>query len=275
MLVVTLATALAGMPGDLTVSGLTEHDGVRVVDSELLQSTWRDLVMELGTAIAPQPMPSATTGIYGFEFAVGSTFVLTDARARDSRVTPWDRAVADEDADPFVAMPTFSVRKGLPASGEIGGRIGWLAGSRAGMGSVYGRLALLENYKPLPDLTLHIGYTGLAGNDEIDLSVFDAGVTIGSRFGIGQGGLNNGRFEPFLDFSLLRVSATATVDDALLSEVGAVTYRANTLAAQLPLAVPRIGGGFQITSGVAHFRLAGAWSWATLPTLDVGMGFTF
>lgn len=275
MLVVTLTTALAGLPGDPTLSGLTEHGGVRVVDGELLADTWRDLVMELGTAVAPQPIPSATTGIYGFEFAVSSTFVLTEAKSRDSRITPWDRAVADEEADPFLAIPTFSVRKGLPASGEIGGRIGWIAGSRTGLGSVYGRLAVFENYKPIPDVTLRIGYTGYTGNDEIDLSVFDAGVTVGTRFGIGQGGLNNGRFEPFASFDLLRVSATPTVDDELLAEIGAVTYRNGGTGAQLPLAVPRIGGGFQVTSGVAHFRVAGAWSWATLPTLDVGMGFTF
>ncbi|MCB9671390.1 MAG: hypothetical protein H6734_18055 [Alphaproteobacteria bacterium] len=275
MLLVTLATALAGWPEDLTLSGLTEHDGVRVVDNELLQSTWRELVMELGTAIAPRPMPSATTGIYGFELALSSSFVLVDAKTRPSRVTPWDRAVADENHEPYLAIPTFSVRKGLPGSFELGGRLGWLAGTRTGLGSVYGRLAVLENYKPIPDVTLQLGYTGYTGNDEFDLSVFDMGVTVGSRFGIGRNGENNGRFEPFAKFDLLRISAAPTAPLELVQQVGAVTYERNQLNAELPLAVPRIGAGFQVTSGVAHFRLSGSWSWLTIPSIDVGMGFTF
>ncbi len=281
MLLVTLATALASWPDDPTLSGLLEHGGIRVVDRELLARTYRDLVMELGTAIAPQPLPSATTGIYGFEFALSSTFVLVDAKSRsgesvaERRTTPWDRAVADENHEPYLAIPTFSLRKGLPASGEVGARFGWAVGTRTGLGSIYGRLALIENYRPLPDLTIQLGYTGYVGNDELDLAVFDASVTIGGRFGIGQNGENNGRFEPFVTGSLLRISATPTVDLEVVEAVGAVTYRRGIPNAQLPLAVPRVGAGFQVTSGVAHFRLSGSWSWLTLPSIDVGMGFTF
>lgn len=275
MLLFIAAQALAAWPEDPLLSNLTEHGGVQVVDRALLSSTYRTLVGEIGTAIAPTPLPSATTGTYGFEVGLSNTFVLVDAHGRGERLTPWDRAVADESADAFLAIPTVSARKGLPMSTEIGGRIGWVAATRTGVGSIFGRVAIIENYKPLPDVTLHLGYSGYVGNDEIDVSVFDMGVTVGSRFGIGQGGENNGRFEPFATFDLLRVSATPTADADLVATIGAETFRNNTVNAQLPLNLPRVGGGFQITSGVVHFRFSGAWAWQTLPTLDVGMGVTF
>lgn len=293
LLFLSLIPALAAWPEDPTLSGLTEHEGVAVVDNELLQSTYRDLVMEIGTGIAPQPLPSATTGVYGFEFALSNTLLFTEAKTRDSRITPWDRAVADEQAASVLAMPTLSVRKGLPMSGEIGARLGWIAGlgsgcatppgevcpsvsagTSTGFGTIYGRVAVIENYKPLPDVTFQLGYSGYIGNDELDVSVFDMGVTIGSRFGTGTGGMNNGRFEPFATFNLLRVSATATVDPDLISQVGAATFRRNATNAQLPIAIPRVGGGMQITSGVVHFRVTGSWAWKTLPTAAVGMGVT-
>jgi hypothetical protein len=274
LLVLSTVTALAAWPEDPTLSGLTEHEGIVVVDNDLLSNTYRDLVMEIGTGIATQPMPSATTGIYGFEIALSSSVLFTEGKLRDERITPWDRAVADENASPALAMPTLAVRKGLPASGEIGAQFGWVAGSGTGMGSIYGRLAVIENYKPLPDVTLRLGYSGYIGNDELDVSVFEAGVTVGSRFGIGTGGMNNGRFEPFASFDLLRVSARPTVDPELVGQVGAVTFQNNAQNASLPLAVPRVGAGFQITSGVIHFRVAGSWSWLTLPMANVGMGVT-
>ena len=42
---------------------MTEHAGVRVVDSQLLNADYAQLVAELGTAIANKPvLPAATTG---------------------------------------------------------------------------------------------------------------------------------------------------------------------------------------------------------------------
>ncbi|MEZ4318709.1 MAG: hypothetical protein R3F61_14440 [Myxococcota bacterium] len=278
MLVALLASgALAAWPEDPSISNMVEHDGVKVVDPAVLSADYESLVAELGTAVAnKQVLPASTTGTYGFEFALSNTLVFVDAIERDSEISPWDRAVADEDSEPYLFIPTFSARKGLPLSTEIGGSIGWIGLTRTGVASVFGRVALVEGYKPLPDLTLHVGYSGYIGNDEIELGVMDMGVTLGSQFAVGSSpGMNTGRLEPFVNFTMLRVSASPTVDTRTLETVGAATYRRGDPNALKPIALPQVAAGLQITNGNVHFRLAASWAWQTLPTGTVGMGFTF
>jgi hypothetical protein len=278
VLVALLASAaLAAWPEDPSLSNMLEHDGVKVVDTALLSEDYQSFVAELGTAIAnKQILPASTTGTYGFEFAMHNTFVFVDAADRESEISPWDRAVPDEDSEPYLFIPTFSARKGLPLSTEIGGSIGWVGMTRTGLASVYGRVAIVEGYKPIPDLTLHIGYSGYIGNDELELGVMDMGVTLGTQIAVGSApGMNTGRFEPFANFTVLRVTASPTVDDRVLESVGAVTFRKRDIDALPPIAIPQVAAGFQITNGNVHFRLAGSWAWSTLPTGTVGMGFTF
>ena len=269
--------ALAAWPEDPSLSNMLEHDGVRVVDRSVLSADYESLVAELGTTVAnTATMPASTTGTYGFEFALQNTFVFTDAIERSSDISPWDRAVPDEDAESYLFVPRFSARKGLPLSTEVGGSIGWIGLTRTAIASAYGRIAIVEGYKPLPDLTLQIGYSGYVGNDELELGVLDMGVTIGSQFFVGSSpGMNTGRFEPFANFTLMRVTAAPTVSQSTIDTLGAATYRRNDLDALDPIAIPRVAAGFQITNGNVHFRLAGSWAWATLPTATAGMGLTF
>lgn len=277
--------ALAAFPEDPSLSAMTEHDGVRVVDSGMLNAEYTQLVAEIGTVVANQAvLPASTTGTYGFEFSATTTFVITDGRSRDGaeigangqQISPWDRAVPDEDAEPYLFVPTFHARKGLPLSTEIGGSVGWVGLTRTGMASIYGRVAIVEGYKPIPDITLQLGYAGYLGNEELELGVVDMGVTIGTQLPIGAAPkLNTGRFEPWANFTLLRVSAVPTADVATLEALAAQSFRGSDPNGSKPIAIPRIAGGFQITSGNVHFRLSASWAWKTLPAATAGMGFTF
>lgn len=267
--------ALAAWPQDPSLSGMLEHDGVRVVDGAVLADDYAQLIAEIGTTVAnKQILPASTTGVSGFEFAVHNTFVFTDAIEREREISPWDRAVHTEDAESYLFVPTFSARKGLPLSTEIGGSIGWIGLTRTGIASAFGRIALIEGYKPWPDLTLQLGYSGYIGNDELELGVLDMGVTLGTRLETGSGGMNTGRFEPFANFSILRVTAAPTIDERTATAIGAVSFR-KKIGAQPPIALPQIAAGFQVTSGNVHFRLAGSWAWKTVPTGTAGMGLTF
>ncbi len=272
-----LQSASAAWPEDASISGMVEHDGVRVVDTEQLSADYESFIAELGTAISNKPvMPASTTGTYGFEFSIHTTFVFVDAIERESEISPWDRVHPEEDAESYLWIPTFSARKGLPLSTEIGGSIGWLGLTRTGLASVFGRVAVVEGYKPLPDLTLQVGYAGYVGNDELELGVLDMGVTLGSQFAVGSSpGMNTGHLEPYVNFSLLRVTASPTVDANTAAAVGAVAYRRNDADALDPIALPQVAAGLQITNGNVHVRLAGSWAWQTLPTATAGMGFTF
>ena len=48
LLIALLVTAEAAWPEDVTISGMTEHNGLRVADTEALADAYYDLVRELG-----------------------------------------------------------------------------------------------------------------------------------------------------------------------------------------------------------------------------------
>ena len=273
-------TASAAAPQDLVLTSMTEHDGLAVLDRELLGQSYRQLVMELGTLVANKPVtPAETLGIHGFDVDLGTQFVLIEARDREGQPSPWARANPEEDNAPYLTVPTFSVRKGLPLSSEIGGHIGWIGGSNAGLFGGWARVAVLEGYKPVPDVSLKIGYSGYVGNDELDLGTLDLGVTLGTTWGVGQlPGVNTGQISPWLNFTTLRVSANATIDDEVANAIGALRYTPNPDDSEdtaPPIALPRFGAGFQFVSGSAHIRVALSWAPATIPTISSGLGFTF
>ncbi len=272
------ATASATWPEDVVLSDMTEHEGVIVADSELLGQAYRQLVMEVGTMVANKPThPAETLGIHGFAFDAGATFVMTEAIDRGEDLSPWDRAHGDEDAAAYHVLPTFSVAKGLPLSTEVGMTAGWIGGSNQGLLSGYGRVAILEGYRPLPDVSVQLGYAGYVGNDELDVSTLDLGVTLGTTAPIGHlPGVNTGQFSPWANFTTMRVSANPTLDEETAAAIGAIRYqRSQTLEYEAPIVIPRFGGGVKFTAGNVHVRMSASWAPATLPELSTGLGATF
>ncbi|HHO52232.1 MAG TPA: hypothetical protein ENK18_15485 [Deltaproteobacteria bacterium] len=278
IVLVSPAPAAAAWPEDVLLSGMTEHGGEPQLDRELLGRSYRQLIMELGTLVAnPPATPAETLGAYGFELELSTRFALTEARDRGGAPSPWDRAHVDEDAAPYHTIPTFSIRKGLPLSTEIGAHMGWIGGSATGVFGGWGRVALIEGYHPIPDLALKLGYSGYVGNDELDLGALDLGLTLGTTLGVGRlPGVNTGRISPWISLNTLRVSANATVDEQLQDDIGALRYAADgDVDTAPPIALPQVGAGVQLVSGNAHIRLTAAWAPATIPTLGAGLGVTF
>ena len=272
------SAAEAAWPEDVVLSEMTEFDGEIILDEELLGAAYRQLVMEMGTVVANKPtMPAETLGANGFAFDAGTSFVMTEAIDRKGEPSPWDRTHVDEDAGPYKVVPTFTARKGLPLSTEVGLTAGWIGGSTAGMLSGYGRVAVFEGYKPIPDVSLQLGYGGLVGNDELDVSTLDLGVTLGSTYAVGHlPGVNNGQISPWLNFTTMRVSANAVLDEETSQAIGAVRFqRSETEEFQAPIVVPRFGFGAQFTSSGVFLRLSASWAPATVPELSTGLGFTF
>lgn len=278
-----VGVAQAAWPEDVDLPSMLDQDGEPVVDREVLGKSFRQLVMELGTMVSNKPStPADTLGIYGFEVDLSNQFVLTEARDRKGQPSPWARAHRDENSAPYHLLPTLSVRKGLPLSTEVGGSIGWIGGSSQGFAGGWGRVAILEGYKPLPDISLKAGYSGYVGNDDLDCGVLDLSATIGSTFAVGAlPGINTGQISPWFTFTTLRVSANPTLDPAVANDIGALRY-ARTKAGDEddentapPIALPEFGFGTQFTAGNAHLKIAAAWAPATVPTVSTGFGFTF
>jgi hypothetical protein len=277
-------SARAAWPEDIDLGSMLDQDGEAILDRELLGTSFRQLVSELGTMVANKPnTPADTLGTYGFEMDLSNQFVLTEARNRNAEPSPWARAHRDENSAPYHLLPTFSVRKGLPMSTEIGGSVGWIGGSSTGFAGGWARAALFEGYKPLPDVSFKIGYSGYVGNDDLDCGVLDLSATIGATVATGAlPGINTAQISPWATFTTLRVSANPTLDPVVENDIGALRY-ARKGAAEVgeedttapPIAIPMFGAGVQFTAASTHLKLAASWAPATVPTVSTGFGFTF
>jgi hypothetical protein len=271
--------ATAAFPATVQPSGMSDQGGEVVLDPELLGDSWRGLVKELGTAVANQPItPAASLGLYGWEVSASSQFWFIQAKERDGELSPWDRAWADEDPPEYLVVPTIGIRKGLPLSTEAGFNVGWVAGSSTGIVQGYGRLAVLEAYRPAPDLSVQVGYSGYIGNDEVELGVLDLGITLGTTALTGTiPGVNSAEISPWVNVSTLRISASPRgIDPDVLDDIGAVPFRRGVEEdLEAPLVLPRLGAGIQVVAQNVHVRMVVTWSPSTIPVASAGMGFTF
>ncbi len=82
-------------------------------------------------------------------------------------------------------VPSFHVRKGLPFSVELGGRVGWVEKSRmvAATGEV--KWAVNEGFTYLPDLGVRGHVTRLMGVRDLGLTSGGVDVGIGKQFPVG------------------------------------------------------------------------------------------
>lgn len=250
-------TALASWPEDVTLSGMRDHGGLRVVDTETLAADYKQLTAELGVAVANKPMaPAETLGSSGFDFSFANAFVFTSTSRSDGTPSPWERAHTSEDPGQYMMIPTLSARKGLPMSMEVGANLGWIALSNTGSFGGYGRISLLEGWKPAPDLTFQVGYSGYVGNKELEVGTLDLGATLGGTFAFGTfPGINSGQFSPYLNFQLLHVASTPLIDESLQTELGI-----GPLTKKDAQWVSQLAGGFQITNGTFVLRLVGTYA---------------
>lgn len=281
-LFLAVTTAHAQWTEDVSLSGMTEHGGVTVVDTDLLGLVYRQLVGEIGAFTANKPVhPAKTLGQYGWEFGVDNTIAITTTWASSGQVSPWARAAEDETPQTFHWIPAVHARKGLPMSTEVGFNAGWVGETRQGIVGGFGRVGVLNGYRPAPDITLQLGYSGYIGNDELEVGVLDLGATIGTTVGMGGvPGVRHGQFMPWFTFSSNRITASPVLDEGVAADIGAVPFGGKRKAAadedvQPAIIQPTIGGGFQVVSGNIHFRASAAWSWDSIPTISTGAGFTF
>ncbi len=273
-------SALAAWPEDVSPSSMAVQDGEVMLDSKLLAPHYEQLMAEVGTMVAnPAILPAETLGQNGWDYAFTMQFVFNEAHDRGNELSPWNQAHQKEDQLPYQWIPTFSARKGLPLSTEVGMNAGWVGMSNQGVFGGYGRVALLEGYKPWPDLSLQLGYSGLVGNNELEVGTLDMGVTLGSTYYTGAlPGVHMAAVSPWASFSMLRVSAASKLDDDTQTSIGAQDFVGKgraTDGALSPIAIPQVALGWQIVSQNIHARVGLSWAPQTIPTLNTGMGFTF
>ncbi len=277
MTALTYALAAYAVNDDLTVSGMVDHGGQRVTVD--MSDDYQQLIRELGTMVSNKPLyPTKTLGASGFDLSFSNTFAFISQTGADGGPGPWQRADVDEDiANSYLFVPQVSARKGLPLSMELGASGGWIGVSHQGVFGGWGRIGLIEGYKPYPDISLHFGYAGFVGNDEIELGAADAGVTFGSGFAFGSfPGINNAVFQPLLDASIVRIAAYPSISDSVAQATGALPIGASRHDNSLPaIWQPQFSGGFQLVNGTVLFRAIGSYAPGSIASLTLGMGWQY
>jgi hypothetical protein len=97
-----------------------------------------------------------------------------------------DVVLPTEGAQPgTLLVPAFHVRKGLPFSLELGGRVAWVEKSRMVAATGELKWAVNEGFTWLPDLGARVHVTRLFGNRAFDLTAVGLDLGVGKQFPIG------------------------------------------------------------------------------------------
>jgi hypothetical protein len=284
-----VAAAWAAFPEDVSITQMDEFNGASTylpdttqAGSDYVVTGYQELVKELGVSIANKPMaPGESLGINGFYVGVANTFAFVRTGTTDGvHPTGWDLASEEEDPQTYLFIPWIQVRKGLPASLEVGANAGWIGRTSTGVLGVYGRWSVVEGYRRIPDVALQVGYAGYIGNDELELGVLDMSATVGYSlpFGVTQG-INQAVFSPYVSVGVNQIHAAPRADlsktdlEGRVTEVSSVKTDLDTYVAGF--APFQIGGGFRLTNGDFSTTIAATYSPDLIATVNVGFGFVY
>jgi hypothetical protein len=288
MLLLVAAAAVAA-PQDVSILEMDDYDGASTYlpdttteGSDYVVTGYQTMVKELGTSIANKPMaPGESLGVNGFQVGIANTFSFIRTGSTDgTHPTGWDLADKEEDPDPFLFIPWLQVRKGLPASLEIGANAGWIGMTNTGVLGVYGRWSVVEGYRRIPDLALQVGYAGYVGNDELELGVMDMSATLGYSlpFGVTEG-IHQAVFSPYVGIGVNRIHAAPRADLSRTDLAGRITevsgFKSDTDAFVEGFAPLQIDGGFRIVNGDFAATIAATYSPSLIASVSVGFGFVY
>lgn len=127
--------------------------------------------------------PPETLGHAAFAFSVDLQVVDFGAPPQTSS-TPVTFPTTGEFKGPLL-IPSVHVRKGLPWSFELGGRVGWIEKSRMGVGTVELKWAVNEGFTFLPDIGVRGHVSKILNTRDFDLTVGGLDLGIGKQFAIG------------------------------------------------------------------------------------------
>lgn len=191
---IALATLVSGVAyadkNDIQISRLGRPDVSQVQPQSCTEETAKDLcstgnarfqafARTFGAAMtSANLMPPETLGHSGFNVNMELSVISM----------PGETAIPAEGGQPSaVLMPAFHVRKGLPFSIEVGGRVGWVERSRmiAATGEV--KWAVNEGFRYLPDIGVRGHVTRLMGVRDFGLTA--AGIDAGAGYQFPLGGM--------------------------------------------------------------------------------------
>lgn len=169
---------------------------------------FRVFARELGAALSSvNLMPPETLGHSAFAVNAELSVVSLDT---GSFTLPTEELLrGGQTSAGTLLVPSVHLRKGLPYSFELGGRLGWIEKSRMAVATGEVKWALNEGFTYLPDIGIRGHVTRLLNSRDFDLYVVGVDLGLGHQFAIG-GMLT---LTPYVGFNPVWVGATSgTVD---------------------------------------------------------------
>jgi hypothetical protein len=139
------------------------------------------LALALSSAIL---QPASTTGHSGFDVGLEIATMAVDSGALGTAPSGFSNQIwSTRGAQPGVLyLPSLHVRKALPWSFEVGGRVIHLAQSSYFAAQGEAKWAINEGFEYLPDFGVRVAYTRLFGQEDLDLGTLDLDLLISKRW---------------------------------------------------------------------------------------------
>jgi len=176
------------------LSGLAAHadkNDLRIVDLGAPESRWQETYdptahskfKAFARTIAASLtsvnlMPPETLGHAAFN--ISAELSVVSLPSRESVFIPMEGGQPST-----VLVPSFHVRKGLPFSVELGGRVGWVERSRMMAATGELKWAVNEGFTYLPDIGVRGHVTKLMGVQNLSLTSVGLDAGIGKQFPLG------------------------------------------------------------------------------------------
>ncbi|WP_243337329.1 hypothetical protein [Anaeromyxobacter soli] len=268
--------ALAGEPLDLDLARLgapsadvwkrlakVQDTPFTLSDSEAAllasEAKTRFAILSTETALALSSAiltPASTTGYVGFDVDLEAAYVAVHPGTvgRTSFGSPpvfeprgpWQtRSMTPHE----LFLPSVHVRKSLPFSLELGGRMIYLSQSSYFGAQVEGKWALNEGFRVLPDLAVRVAHTQLFGQRDWNLGATDLDLMVSKRFGVN--GVTS--FTPYLAGRFTYVGASSETMDFGPRRAGGTTATAPADLRSTQAAFPKLRAGFYRTTAGVRF----------------------
>jgi hypothetical protein len=195
-----------------------------------------EMALALSSAVL---QPASTTGDDGFDVSAEAAYVaVKPAPLGDPANTlafPAQSQWPSYGPEPHgLLIPSFHVRKGLPYSLEVGGRLLWVSQSSMYAGQLEAKWALQEGFSYSPDLALRAAWTQLFGQRDWNLGTGDVDAMISKRWAVGAGA----SLTPYLAARFTFLNAST----------GAMVYGLDATGAPLSASFPTLHATFYRTT---------------------------
>jgi hypothetical protein len=227
-----------GAPDPRVWGVIGERTGTPVSDPELLarEAKQRFAILSSEVALALSSailQPASTTGHAGFDFGLEASYAPVHGDPVGSipppgfSNAPW---TTRSTTPASLTMTGVRVRKALPFSFELGGRLTYLTRSSYLAAQGEAKWALNEGFDQVPDLAVRAAHTRLFGQRDWNLSATDVDFMVSKRWGVNA----VTSFTPYVALRFTYVNASTDLLDFAPPEENAAPDEVHDAVARFP-----------------------------------------